>query len=317
MSSKRPTRATSDGRAYLDLQSLARKMGRSTDDLMRLYALEGLLARLAVSRHAAQLVLKGGVLLAAYGTRRATRDVDLQARQVTNELGNVLTMIREIAGITIDDGLTYAAEAATAQAIRQDDAYQGVRVALLCLLASARIGLHVDVNVGDPIWPAPETITLPGLLGRDVTLIGYPLTMVWAETIITAVERGPATTRWRDFADIYALSARHPVHGHELIGSIERVAEFRGTAPRPLADVLRDWQRTPPSVWATWRRNQLLDGVPQDFAEVLARVIAFADPALTQEAVHATWDPVNRSWSTDHPTESKTRGGQPGSAATQ
>jgi hypothetical protein len=305
MSSDRPTRATSGGRAYLDLQSLARKTRRSTDDLIRLYALEGLLARVAVSRHATQLVLKGGVLLAAYGTRRATRDIDLQARQVTNELGNVLTMIREIAGITIDDGLTYAAEAATAYAIRQDDAYQGVRVALVCSLASARISLHVDVNVGDPIWPAPQAIILPGLLGRDVTLTGYPLTMVCAEKIVTAVERGPATTRWRDFADIYALSARHPVHGHELVGSIERVAEFRGTAPRPLADVLNDWQRTPPSAWMAWRRNQVLDGVPQHFAEVLAGVIAFADPAITREAVHATWEPLNRSWTIDHPAESK------------
>src|SRR5450756_3041269 len=41
MSSDRPTRATNGGRAYLDLQSLARTTGRSTDDLMRLYALEG------------------------------------------------------------------------------------------------------------------------------------------------------------------------------------------------------------------------------------------------------------------------------------
>lgn len=190
MSSDRPTRATSGGRAYLDLQSLARKTGRSTDELMRLYALEGLLARLAASPHAAQLVLKGGVLLAAYGTRRATRDIDLQARQVTNELESVLAMIQEIAGITIDDGLTYAAEAATAHAIRQDDAYQGVRVALVCLLVSAKISLHVDVNVGDPIWPAPQAITLPGLLGRDVALTGYPLTMVCAEKIVTAVRPG-------------------------------------------------------------------------------------------------------------------------------
>jgi hypothetical protein len=108
MSSNRPTRSTTDGRAYLDLQSLAR-----------------------------------------YGSRRATRDIDLQARQVTNELGAVLSMIREIAGITMDDGLTYAAEAAAAHAIRQDDAYQGVRVGLVCSLVSARISLHVDVNVGD------------------------------------------------------------------------------------------------------------------------------------------------------------------------
>ena len=274
---------------------------------MRLYALEGLLARLAVSRHAAQFVLKGGVLLAAYGTRRATRDIDLQARQVTNELGPVLTMIREIAGITIDDGLTYAAETAAAHAIRQGAAYQGVRVALVCSLASARISLHVDVNVGDPVWPGPQAITIPGLLGRNVTLTGYPLAMVHSEKIVTAVERGPATTRWRDFADIYALSARHPVHGHELVGSITRVAEFRGIAPRPLADVLRDWQKTPPSAWVAWRRNQLLDGIPRDFTEVLVRVIAFADPALTGEAVHKIWDPLNRSWTIDKPAESGAR----------
>ena len=60
--------------------------------------------------------------------------------------------------------------------------------------------------------------------------------------------------------------------------------------------MLRNWQLTPPRIWVTWRRLQLLDGVPQDFSEVLAGVIAFADPALTRDAVHATWDPLNRSW---------------------
>lgn len=73
----RPTRATMDGRTYLDLQNLGRRTDRSTQDLLRLYALEGFLARLSTSTYASQLVLKGGVLLAAYGTRRATRDVDL------------------------------------------------------------------------------------------------------------------------------------------------------------------------------------------------------------------------------------------------
>jgi hypothetical protein len=55
--------------------------------------------------------------------------------------------------------------------------------------------------------------------------------------------------------------------------------------------VLRDWQKIPPPAWVTWRRNQLLDGVPRDFAEVLSGVTAFADPALTREAAHKTWDP--------------------------
>ena len=67
--SGQPTRATVAGRTYLDLQNLARRQGRPTDEFHQIYALEGLLARLVVSPHADKLVLKGGVLLAAYETR--------------------------------------------------------------------------------------------------------------------------------------------------------------------------------------------------------------------------------------------------------
>lgn len=49
MSTARPTRASVAGRAYLDLQNLARRSGRPTDELHQLYALEGFLARLAAS----------------------------------------------------------------------------------------------------------------------------------------------------------------------------------------------------------------------------------------------------------------------------
>lgn len=41
--SNRPTRDTPEGRAYLDLQNLARRRQRPTDELHQLYALEGFL----------------------------------------------------------------------------------------------------------------------------------------------------------------------------------------------------------------------------------------------------------------------------------
>lgn len=189
--SSRPTRATIDGRAYLDLQNLARRTQRSTQDLLHLYALEGFLARLAISPHAAKLVLKGGVLLAAYGNRRATRDIDLQGRQVANDIDTVLGLVREIISTHIDDGLAFRPDTATAAYIREDDSYHGIRVDLIAHLATARIGFHVDVNVGDPIWPPPERIIIPGILDRDVPLKGYPLPMVHAEKIVTGVDRGP------------------------------------------------------------------------------------------------------------------------------
>ncbi len=67
-------------RAYLDLQKLARDQRRTTQQLFELYIHERFLARLATSRFADQLVLKGGMLLAVLDVRRATRDADLLAR---------------------------------------------------------------------------------------------------------------------------------------------------------------------------------------------------------------------------------------------
>jgi len=163
-SSSRPTRATVAGRAYLDLQNLARRQRRPTDELHQLYALEGFLARLTVSAHANKLVLKGGVLLAAYDARRPTRDIDMQARAVAGERDDVLDRVRQIAAIRIDDGLVFDADAAAAEIIRDEDEHSGVRVTLTATLASAKLSLHVDVNIGDPIWPAPREIDLPRLL---------------------------------------------------------------------------------------------------------------------------------------------------------
>jgi len=89
---------------------------------------------------------------------------------------------------------------ATARTIRDEDRYSGARVSLTATLSNARLSLHVDVNVGDPIWPAPTTVQVPRLLGGSITVTGYPLPMVPAEKITTAVQRGTANTRWRDIA---------------------------------------------------------------------------------------------------------------------
>lgn len=91
------TRAAVAGRAYLDLQNKARKDGRTTDELIQLYALEGFLARLSVSTYIHRLVLKGGVLLAAFGNRRPTRDVDLAGIDLNNDAAHVLGVVQAVA----------------------------------------------------------------------------------------------------------------------------------------------------------------------------------------------------------------------------
>lgn len=295
--SGRPTRNTVAGRAYLDLQNLARRQGRPTDELHQIYALEGFLARLVRSPFADRFVLKGGVLLAAYDSRRPTRDVDLQGHDMSNEVDAILATIRTIAGIVVDDGLVFDVEHATAEGIREEEVYSGVRISLAGELSAAKVALHVDVNVGDPIWPPAQQIALPRLLDGQIILAGYPLPMVYAEKLVTALQRGVANTRWRDFADIYTLSGRHNVAGNELITAIARVAVHRSARLAPLSEVLDGYAAQAQRRWSAWRRKQRLDDrLPEQFDDVLHAVAAFADPAIDGTAADREWDATRRSW---------------------
>ncbi|MQA07714.1 MAG: nucleotidyl transferase AbiEii/AbiGii toxin family protein [Pseudonocardiaceae bacterium] len=265
---------------------------------MQLYALEGFLARLTVSPFADQLVLKGGVLMAAFDARRPTRDVDLQAQSMSNGVDEVLSVACAIAAIKLEDGLDFDTESAAADTIRDEDTYSGVRVTIPGSLATARLTLHVDLNVGDPVHPAPERVALPRLLdGPPIELIGYPLPMVLAEKIVTAVERGEANTRWRDFADIYLIAGQHTIKASDLTDAITTVAAYRDVVVAPLRGSLPRYAELAQSRWAAWRRRQRLDALlPTRFADVLETATALADPILSDANTGAEWHPAAREW---------------------
>lgn len=69
--------------------------------------LERFLYRLSVSDHRDRLVLKGGMLLSAFGQRRPTRDIDLLAKSTSHEPAAVAALVADIAVIDADDGVAY------------------------------------------------------------------------------------------------------------------------------------------------------------------------------------------------------------------
>jgi Nucleotidyl transferase AbiEii toxin, Type IV TA system len=88
-------------------------------------------------------------------------------------------------------------------------------------LRTARPVLIVDVNPGDPVTPGSRRITVPTLLGNSsLEILGYPLPMVLAEKIVTAIELRAVNTRWRDFADVWTLTRRHECSGDELDAAV-------------------------------------------------------------------------------------------------
>lgn len=294
----RPTRATVDGRAFLDLRARANADGRPVDEYLTLYALEGFLDRLSRSRHRDRFVLKGGVLLAAFDERRATRDVDLAGLQLDNAIETVTKAIIEIASIEIDDGLAIATDQASAEVIREDGAgYTGVRISLPATLASARVSFHVDVNVGDPIEPAPETTSVPRILGGTIDVLGYSVEMVIAEKLVTAVQRGTANTRWRDFVDLHRIVGSRSLPGAQLVTSTRLVANYRQATLAPLRSVLDGYGAIAQPRWAAWRTKQKLeDEAPERIDDLVDSLVEFADPILDGTAETRMWDPSASAW---------------------
>lgn len=295
----RISRGTPEADAYLDLQNRAHREKRPTQELLQLYVLEAFLSRLAASDLRDRFVLKGGVLLAAFDERRPTRDVDLAGLNLANDAATVLALVRSIVETSpvLEDGVTFLPNTAKAEVIREEDAYAGVRVSMGARLASANLPFHVDVNVGDPIWPAPSTVEVPRLRGGEpIVLAGYPIHMVHAEKIVTAIQRGVANTRWRDFGDIWTLSRRHSVQASDLRAAIDAVAAHRGAQLSPLAEVLAGYADLGQARWMAWHRRSNSDHLPESFTEVLAAVIAFADPVLDGGGGTPVWEPAAGRW---------------------
>lgn len=291
------SRDTTAGRAYLDLRAKARAEGRTFPSLLTLYALEGFLGRLARSEDRDAFVLKGGVLLAAFDARRPTKDIDFLGLALDNDAETVGDRLEAIAALPRDDGLVLERDRIRAEAIRDDEEYSGVRIHLIYLLATAEIPFHVDVNVGDPVYPEPQAVDIPCLLGGSIQLRGYPLVAVMAEKLVTAMQRGLVNTRWRDYADVLLLIREQPVDGDDLYVALTAVAAHRRYAPTPLAPLLPDYPGIAQARWARWRANQeTREALPDSFRDVLAAVAHFADPAFTGDARGLSWEPKDGRW---------------------
>ncbi len=296
-----PRRDSTAGRAYLDLQALARQAGRPTQEFLVGYVHERFLYRVAASRYRDRLVLKGGMLLAALDTRRPTADIDLLATAIGNDVDTIAGVVREVLQIEAD-GVEYQPDRLSTRVIRDAELYAGVRLTVPARVDRAHTVLRVDVNVGDPVTPGPVEIEYPALLTGSFRLLGYPLATVLAEKLVTMIDRAEATTRERDFADVVLLTRRHRISGSEVLAALRATAAHRQSTLRPLAGLLDRLGPARQSSWTAYlARNGLTGMLPASYAGAIAAVVSFADPVLTGAVASAVWDPVTGAWAGEGP----------------
>ncbi len=294
----RPSHSSTAGHIYLELQKKARRDGRPTDEYFNVYVLEGFLDRLSRTSFIKDFVLKGGALLASYDARRPTRDIDLARLDAQRSVKELFHIIQTIAGTQIDDGLVFDVSAASVNETREADPSSfGVRISMPAHIDKATITFHIDINVGDPVVPLPEMISLPRILEGTAEVFGFPIAMIIAEKLVTAIQRGEANTRWRDFADIYNLTGRHELTSTELRNSIAAVSSYRNLPTDLSLSFIEEFGFDHDVQWKTWRTTQRLDDVlPEKFAAVTNAISTFAERLLDERGEPLVWNPTSRSW---------------------
>ncbi len=181
--------------------------------------------------------------------------------------------------------------------IRSDERYAGVRIVVPARLDRARRPLRVDVSVGDPVTPAPAEIDFPALLAEPFRVVAYPIETVLAEKIVTMIDRGDATRRERDFADVVLLTRRPAITAGPLAAAIAATASHRDSELRPLREVLVSLGALRQGEWGRFvRRHDLGPDLPGTYEEAIVTVAEFADPVVTGAVTSGRWDPVRRTW---------------------
>ncbi len=195
------------------------------------YGLERFLYRLSVSPHRDSFVLKGALLLQVWTeeTYRPTRDLDLLGKGMSNV--SYQKVFSEVCSQDVeDDGLSFPSKTIRVERIRDEEAYEGVRIRLEARLGNVRIPLQIDVGFGDAIVPGPEELEFPTLLKFPAPrLNAYPKESVVAEKFEAIVKLGMANSRMKDFYDLWVLSHRFEFESAKLASAIQATFKTRRT----------------------------------------------------------------------------------------
>jgi hypothetical protein len=98
---------------------------------------------------------------------------------------SLVDVFRAICQVPVeDDGLSFLPESVTADTIREDQVYGGVRVKLVAAMGKTRISLQIDIGFGDAVTPPALPVVFPALLNTPLPhLHAYPRETVVAEKL--------------------------------------------------------------------------------------------------------------------------------------
>lgn len=274
---------------FRQLQIIARSDGAGagkpapTGEYLTRHGLESFLDRLARTAHAQDFILKGGILLAVYGVRRPTKDVDAEAINASVTAAHIERVVRDVATVAVDDGVLFDVASISVQEIRERAEYPGLRMRVKAAISDHSITVAWDISTGDPVIPLPKLVKVPRVLGEPIEMLGYAPETIVAEKGVTILERGITSTRWRDYVDIVRLGEEYGLDQDLLLDSAKAVARYRQVALGPIAAVVVGYGALGQAKWAAWRRKEGLEDTSEaDLDDQMVKVSAVLDPVFSK-----------------------------------
>ena len=215
------------------LKNKAKETGKPFQLHLQLFCQEEFLRRLAASRYAENLVLKGGLFIYTLTNfeSRATVDIDFLLRQFPGTIEDIKRMVDEI--IAVDSGNDFVTFSSRGfETISPQRKYTGVSFQLVGQIKNTRTPFDVDFGVGDVIVPNSHRRAIPVQLdGFDVPeVLTYSLESTIAEKFDALLQRLELTSRMKDIYDIYYLSSMFDFDGSALQQAVFETLQNRGTA---------------------------------------------------------------------------------------
>lgn len=214
------------------LKNQAKETGLSYQMCLQLFCQEEFLRRLSLSKYNSNFVLKGGLFIYTLTEfqSRATQDIDFLMRQLSNDIDKVKGVIEEIIQIlTANDYIKI--EVVNAGIITPDKEYQGVSVKFIGRIKQVKIPFSIDIGMNDVIVPKAVKRCIKTRLTdfEAPEVYTYSLESTIAEKFDAILKRMEATSRMKDFFDIYYLSSMFDFDGRKLQEAIWQTVQHRGT----------------------------------------------------------------------------------------
>jgi hypothetical protein len=168
------------------LTDYARQRDENAQLVMTRFAIERLIYPLSQSGYRDHFILKGAMLFSLWAPvpYRSTGDLDLLG-QGDPAPDRMAAIFKALCELTVpDNGVVYDPDSVRAESARDDEDYQGVRIALTASMANARLPIQIDIGFGDAVTPAATEVTYPSLLDFPPAVVkAYPPETVVAEKL--------------------------------------------------------------------------------------------------------------------------------------